>query len=126
VQVSRRLDEEKRLLQRCVQACPALGVAGSDHNEWQLQEPEQCLELLTELKQLESEGVELVWPEGERFRLKGSRSMDNLRLTIKRQGEWFVAGGDVVLDDGRVLALRELLQMAESGKGRFLKIGDQD
>lgn len=126
VQVSRRMDEEKRLLQRCVQACPALGVAGSEHNEWQLQEPEQCLELLTELKQLESEGVELVWPEGERFRIKGSRSMDNLRLTIKRQGEWFVAGGDVVLDDGRVLALRELLQMAESGKGRFLKIGDQD
>jgi hypothetical protein len=58
--------------------------------------------------------------------LRGSRSLQNLRLTIKKQGEWFVAGGELSLDDGRVLALRELLQMAGSARGRFLQLGEND
>jgi superfamily II DNA or RNA helicase/predicted transcriptional regulator len=140
VQVSRRLAEERTHLQAIFSACPTLmATAQHDTLEWQLQDPEQCLELLSELRQQESAAgesasptgqnstrLQLVWPEGERFRIKGSSSLANLKLTIRRQGEWFVAGGEVVLDDGRVLALRELLQMTETGRGRFLKIGDKD
>jgi hypothetical protein len=94
--------------------------------EWQLQHPEQCLELLEQLRAVPADSLQLVWPEGERFRLRGSRSLQNLRLTIKKQGEWFVAGGELSLDDGRVLALRELLQMAGSARGRFLQLGEND
>jgi len=126
VQASRDLKTEAQHLQEVLQACPSLASADDTGQEWQLQHPEQCLELLGELKGLSESRVQLIWPEGERFRIKGSRSLQNLRLTIKKQGEWFVAGGEISLDDGRVLALRELLQMAESTRGRFLKLGDND
>ena len=126
VQASRNLKEEAKALEHITAACPALNEAEEDGQEWQLQEPELCLELLAQLRALPEETLELVWPEGERFRLKGSRSLMQMRLTIKKQGEWFVAGGEITLDDGRVLALRELMQLAEGAKGRFLKLGEND
>ncbi|NMM37170.1 MAG: DEAD/DEAH box helicase [Glaciimonas sp.] len=126
VQASRNLVNEKKRLQQVMEACPALAEAEENGQEWELQHPELCLELLSELKTLPEDTLQLVWPEGERFRLKGSRSLKQMRLTIKKQGEWFVAGGDITLDDGRVLALRELLQLIDGGSGRFLKLGDND
>lgn len=126
VQASRILKDEAKLLKQVMAACPTLSEAEEDGQEWQLQDPELCLELLSQLRALPEETLELVWPEGERFRLKGSRSLMQMRLTIKKQGEWFVAGGEITLDDGRVLALRELMQLAEGAKGRFLKLGDND
>ncbi|MBR7801568.1 DEAD/DEAH box helicase [Undibacterium fentianense] len=126
VQARRDLVEEKKRMQAIIAACPTFQEAIEDYHEWQWQDPQQCLELLSELKSLPDTEIQLVWPEGERFRLQGQRSLGQLRLSIKKQGEWFVAGGEVSLDDGRVLALRDLLQMAESSKGRFLKLGDND
>lgn len=141
VQAIRDLAAEVAQLQAVIDACPAFqeaeesassryqkaGAANSAHlQEWELQEPEQCLELLSELKALPEERLQLVWPEGERFRLKANSSLSQMRLTIKKQGEWFVAGGEITLDDGRVLALRELMHLAENTTSRFLKLGDHD
>ncbi|MBR7747924.1 DEAD/DEAH box helicase [Undibacterium baiyunense] len=129
VQASRDLAAENTALQNILASCPAFAEADSveeSNREWQWQTPEQCLELLSQLKAIPEQQLQLVWPEGERFRLQGQRSLGNMRLSIKKQGEWFVAGGEVTLDDGRVLALRELMQMAETTKGRFLKIGEHD
>nr|WP_315472666.1 DEAD/DEAH box helicase [uncultured Undibacterium sp.] len=126
VQASRDLAQEKNDLQILLKNCPAFAEAEESNNEWQWQEPEQCLELLTQLKALPEAQLQLVWPEGERFRLQGQRGLGNLRLSIKKQGEWFIAGGEISLDDGRILALRELLQMAATSKGRFLKLGDNE
>ncbi|MGV8898297.1 MAG: DEAD/DEAH box helicase [Burkholderiaceae bacterium] len=126
VQASRNLKQEKKRLQQVMEACPALAEAEQNGQEWELQHPELCLELLSELKALPEDTLQLVWPEGERFRLKGSRALQQMRLTIKKEGEWFVAGGDITLDDGRVLALRELLQLMDGASGRFLKIDEND
>lgn len=129
VQASRDLVAEQTALQSILASCPAFAEADSveeSNREWQWQTPEQCLELLSQLKAISEQQLQLVWPEGERFRLQGQRSLGNMRLSIKKQGDWFVAGGEVTLDDGRVLALRELMQMAETIKGRFLKIGEHD
>ncbi|MFZ6774697.1 DEAD/DEAH box helicase [Undibacterium sp. SXout7W] len=126
VQASRNFEQESRFLEQVLHQCPTLSQAETDGQEWQLQHPEQCLELLGEFKTLPPERLQLVWPEGERFRLRGSRSLQHMRLSIKKQGDWFVAGGEITLDDGRVLALRELLQMTEAVPGRFLKLADDD
>lgn len=129
VQASRDLIAENTALQNILASCPAFADADSveeSNREWQWQTPEQCLELLSQLKAIPEQQLQLVWPEGERFRLQGQRSLGNMRLSIKKQGEWFIAGGEVAFDDGRVLALRELIQMAETTKGRFLKIGEHD
>ena len=133
VQASRDLAAEKARLQQVLLACPALQAAQQDQDggsvqeqEWQLAEPQDCLELLSELKALPADTLQLVWPEGERFRLAGNRSLAQMKLGIKQQGEWFVASGSITLDDGRVLALRELLQLATQSNGRFLKLGEHD
>ena len=126
VQASRNLPQEKKQLEEVVQACPSFAQAEQNDDEWELIHPETCLELLTELKALPETTLQLVWPEGERFRLRGQRSLQQMRFSIKKQGEWFVAGGEITLDDGRILALRELLQLAANAPGRFLKLGEND
>jgi SNF2 family DNA or RNA helicase len=128
VQAVRNFKDEKKRLNKLIEACPSLALLdriGSDQ-EWQLEHPEACLELLSELKAQPETLVQLVWPEGERMRLSGSRSLSQMRLSIRKQGEWFEADGDITLDDGRVFALRELLQMMSQTSGRFLRLGDND
>ncbi len=128
VQAARNLKDEKKRLTKLIEACPSLSDAEQlgNEQEWQIEHPEACLELLSELKAQPETVVQLVWPEGERMRLKSSRSLSHMRLSIKKQGDWFEAEGDITLDDGRVVALRELLQMMNDSSGRFLKLGDND
>ncbi|WP_410498344.1 DEAD/DEAH box helicase [Chitinibacter sp. S2-10] len=124
VQAERDLKAEKAAHQAVLNHCTALANAELEGNDWQLDSPELCLELLAQLRELP--GVELVWPEGERFRLKASRSMSQLKLGIKQQGDWFVVNGEIELDDGKVLQLRQLLQLLDKSPGRFIQIGDND
>ncbi len=128
VQAVRQLKDEKKQLAKLLDACPSLEDAEQTQGEleWQLEHPEHCLELLSELKAQPESVVQLVWPQGERMRLSGNRGLKQLRLSVKKQGEWFEADGDITLDDGRVLALRELIQLMNDSPGRFLKLGDND
>ncbi|MEN9656871.1 MAG: hypothetical protein RL571_336 [Pseudomonadota bacterium] len=126
VQAVRDLSFEKKRLKRVIDASPTLSQAEQNGLEWELFHPELCLELLAELKTFGDDTLQLVWPEGERFRLNSTRGLAQMSLTVKKQGEWFVAGGELTLDDGRVLALRELLQMMDKAEGRFLPLGDGD
>src|SRR3990167_8709416 len=126
LQASRDLHAESASLQRVLQACPALAQADSDGQEWQLAEPQDALQVLSELQALEGDWLQCVWPEGERMRIKARPGMGQLRLGLKQQGDWFVLSGEVQLDDGRVLQLRQLLELLKSSPGRFLKLGEQD
>lgn len=127
IQTKRDLDQEQQQLDALLKHCPTLHQAEQHGQEWELDHPETCLEFLSELNALKlaQEGkLELIWPEGERFRIKSTNILARLRLSIKKQGDWFVAGGELKLDDGKVLALRELLQMVNGPTGRFLPLGD--
>lgn len=127
VQTKRNLAHEEQQLDHLLHHCTALNQAEQQGQEWELDHPELCLEFLSELteaKLSDAGKIELVWPEGERFRIKSKSSLAQLHLAIKKQGDWFVAGGEVKLDDGKVLALRELLQMMQSATGRFVPLGD--
>jgi SNF2 family DNA or RNA helicase len=82
--------------------------------------------VLSELQVLDGERLQCVWPEGERMRIKARPGMGQLKLGLKQQGDWFILAGEVQLDDGRVLHLRQLLELLKTNKGRFLKLGEQD
>lgn len=126
LQASRDLAAETATLEWALAACPALAQAECDGQEWQLAEPQDALQVLSELQALDGERVQCVWPEGERMRIKARPGMRQLKLGLKQQGDWFVLAGEVQLDDGRVLHLRQLLELLKTNKGRFLKLGDQD
>ena len=126
VQAERDLKAEKANLSYIINYCTALANGESDGQEWQIDAPDDCLELLMQLRRLPAEQIELVWPEGERFRLKATKSLANMKLGLKQQGDWFVVNGEVKLDDGKVLQLRQLLELLDASPGRFLKLGDND
>lgn len=126
VQTSRNLKQEKAGHKKLLQACPAIETAEQEGEQWLFAEPEHSLELLTQLKALPETDLQMVWPEGEKFRLKASRTLKEFSLSIKKQGDWFIADGEIQLDDNKVIALKDLLQMVASTSGRFLKLSDTD
>ena len=126
LQASRDLAAEADTLDWVLAACPALAQAETDGQEWQLEDPQDALQVLSELQVLDGERLQCVWPEGERMRIKARPGMGQLKLGLKQQGDWFILAGEVQLDDGRVLHLRQLLELLKTNKGRFLKLGEQD
>ena len=126
IQTRRNLKKEQKALKSVLAACPLLAASDNDGQEWLLAEPQAALEVLSELQALDSALLECVWPEGERLRIKSRRGLAQLSLGIKQQGDWFVLNGALKLDDGRVLQLRDLLELMRETPGRFLKLGDDD
>lgn len=126
VQVARNLKHERQALQQILDTCPALANADSDGQEWQLENPQDALQVLSELQAIDGQLLECVWPEGERMRIKGRSEIQQLKLGLKQQGDWFQLQGELTLDDGRVLQLRQLLELLKASPGRFITLGSND
>jgi len=132
VQIRRNLGEERARLQDVLAHCPALAQGEGDGQEWRFEQAEDALQLLSELHALQAPDggapqVTCVWPEGERMRIRARPGLGSLRLSVQRQGDWFALQGEVALDDGRVLQLKQLLDlMKDSQGGRFVPLGEGD
>jgi superfamily II DNA or RNA helicase len=84
-------------------------------------DPYRCLDLLETINQHKDIAV-VEWPEGERFRMKKSASFANLKLRVKRKGQWFELEGELTIDESMILSLKELLDLNRKSKGRFLEL----
>jgi hypothetical protein len=124
VEARRNLNAEREAERQLIGACHSLELAEAEHGEWLLGQPVPCLELLTELQELDPAKVLVAWPEGESFRVGKKVDSKSVRLTIKRDKDWFAANGEVQVDETRILDLRALLEMLRSSKGRFVELGD--
>ena len=113
---------ETEAARRVTQALPSLEYTGED-GEWLLEEPEPCLELLLELKELEGDAV-VFWPEGERLRVSRMVASSQLSLSIKEAKDWFAVSGELAVNDDLVLDMRRLMELAGLSKGRFLPLED--
>lgn len=126
LQVSRDLAGERHALQQVLQNCPGLAYADSDGQEWQLDQPQHALQLLSELHALDGDLLHCIWPEGERMRIKARPGLTQLKLGLRQQGDWFVLQGNITLDDGKVLQLKELMELLKASPGRFLRLNERD
>jgi superfamily II DNA or RNA helicase len=124
VEARRDLNAEREAERQLIAACQALEQAEQDHGEWLLGQPIACLELLTELQEQDPAKVLMAWPEGESFRVTKKADSKSLRMTIKRDKDWFAASGEVQIDENRVMDLRTLLESLRAGRGRFVALGD--
>ena len=124
---TRDLEEERDLLNTLLQHSSILGEEEEFNDEYLLDEPQDCLELLEQLH-AEAEGdnanVIIAWPEGEVMRIASQFDTNNLRLSINKTGDWFQLEGTVSTDPSLVLSLRQLLNLSADTKGRFLKLED--
>ncbi len=124
VEARRNLNAEREAERQLIGACHSLEMAEEEHGEWLLGQPVPCLELLTELQELDPARVLVAWPEGESFRVSKKVDSKSVRLTIKRDKDWFAANGEVQIDETRIMDLRALLDMLRSSQGRFVALGD--
>ncbi|GGE75049.1 DEAD/DEAH box helicase [Massilia psychrophila] len=124
VEARRDLNAEREAERQLIGACHSLEHAEPEHGEWLLGQPIPALELLTELQELDPAKVLVAWPEGESFGVGKKVDSKSVRLTIRRDKEWFAANGEVQIDETRIMDLRALLDMLRSGEGRFVPLGD--
>ncbi len=123
VQTRRNLKSETGNVEDILAKCSTLRRSQEIDGEWYLDDPGDCLELLTELRELGDTAV-VEWPQGEKMRVAQTASFANLRFRLKGQREWFEASGSLQLDDGRVMDIRKLLDLLDEGTGRFVPMGD--
>ena len=123
VQTKRDLHVEQQSAGEVLAKCPALERAQEIDGEWFLSDPGDCLELLSELRELGEIAV-VEWPKGEKMRVTQTATFGNLRFRLKGNRDWFEASGDLRLDDGRVVDMRQLLELLDQAPGRFVPLGD--
>ncbi len=91
---------------------------------WQLDDPEQALQVVEALAAL-SERIVSEWPKGKPMRVRVVAATQ-VALQVKSQGDWLQIDGELALDGGEVLRLRQLLDLVQLGKQRYVALGDGD
>ena len=122
----RDLQEEKRLAEEALAACPTLlSFQETSGRDWSLRlpGPEDCLEAISELRELGDKAV-VAWPEGESFRIRGKAGMNKFFLGVEKSLDWFSVSGQVKIDDNFVLDLKQLMELMAQSPGRFLRLND--
>lgn len=123
LQTTRNLKQEKQFAKAVISDCPTLITQQGRDDEWLVEEPEDCLELLLELQAL-GDRVVMAWPEGEKLRVSHQATLQDFKLAIKRQNDWFTTEGELKLDNNLVLDMQQLMQLLEQHSGRFIPLAD--
>ncbi|NEV61919.1 DEAD/DEAH box helicase [Thiorhodococcus minor] len=123
VQTTRDLVGERRAAKAVLDACPAL--AGQDGWAWTLETSEEALTALEQLHAL-GDAVVLQWPEGKRIGLSQTAQLGSMRVSVGKQRDWLGLDGELGLDDGRVLGMKQLLELVQASPGRFIKLGERE
>ncbi|GAW66041.1 helicase SNF2 [Geoanaerobacter pelophilus] len=125
VQAKRDLQFEVSRAAEAVAALPVLSESEEWEGEWLVPSTEKALELLLELQGL-GETVRVSWPEGARFKIKQVATPGHCRLVIKQAKDWFELEGEVKLNEGLSLDLRQLVELAKDSPGRFIRLANGD
>ena len=123
LQTRRDLAQEKQNVAELIDNCPTLQHYEENQGEWLLDEIGDSLEVLLELDELRQQIV-LEWPEGEKFKLAGQASLNQLHLSINQQKDWFAATGNLVIDEQLVIDMQQLLTLTEKSQSRFIELKD--
>jgi SNF2 family DNA or RNA helicase len=128
LQTRRNLALEEEKARDIEELCPILDLAidmeQENDREWHLYDPDDCLQALMELQSIRDKVV-IEWPEGEKLSITHKVSLDNLNLKIRTNRQnWFAMSGQLTLDQGQVVELKELLAKVKMSSGRFVEIGD--
>jgi SNF2 family DNA or RNA helicase len=123
VQAVRNFAREKKQQREIIKSCLTLHRLEEVENLWQVEDPEDALELLLELKEC-GDDVILEWPRGEKMAVRREVSFSQFSMQIKRDRDWFKATGTLQIDDALSLDLRNLLDMLSRATGRFIPLDD--
>ncbi|CAG35724.1 DEAD/DEAH box helicase [Desulfotalea psychrophila] len=128
LQTKRDLSQEEHKARDIEELCPILDLAvdleQDNDREWHLQDPDDCLQALTELQAIQDKII-IEWPEGEKLTIAHQISPSNLNLKIRTNRQnWFAMSGEIVIDQDHVIELKDLLVKLKKGSSRFVEIGN--
>ena len=123
LQTHRDLAAERRFANAVVASCPILERLDEQGDEWSIEDPQECLELLLELQAVGDIAM-VEWPEGEKMRVTRQAGLGDFKLRIQREQDWFATSGEVQVDKDRVLELQQLLALLDGSPNRFIPLGD--
>ena len=123
IQAVRDFKEEKKRYNLLLRSCPTLQRIEPLEDIWQLEDPEDALELLLELKEC-GDDVIIEWPQGEKMAVRRAVAGNEFAISIKKDRDWFKASGRLQIDDDLSLDLRRLLDLMDQATGRFIPLDD--
>ena len=121
----RNLKQEQQALSALLEACPTLRYHIGNSVSWQVDDPETALDILSELQDYGQDNIELRWPEGQSLSLCTLASGSSFNLQVGETAErWLNVGGDVRVDETRVLKFTELLELSRNRSGSYICLGE--
>ncbi len=128
LQTKRNLAEEEHRAQDIEELCPILDLAidmeQENDREWHLQDPDDCLQALMELQEIKDQVI-IEWPEGEKLAVTHTAGFRNLNLKIRTNRQnWFSLSGELILDQDKVIQIKDLLTHINNASGRFIQLED--
>ncbi len=123
LEAGRDFGAEEQQAQVVADACAVLTAHPHTDWTWSVETPEECLDLLLQLRSLPPE-VQVEWPEGRALSVSRMLGLKDLHLCVRRQRDWFSVSGDVLINEELTLNLAELIRLAGLSPGRFIAIGD--
>ncbi|MBF0309527.1 MAG: DEAD/DEAH box helicase [Magnetococcales bacterium] len=121
--IRRNLKEEQNNVAALVEALPGLQGLLDGGFEAVTDTLEASLELLLAFQE-STLPVRVEWPEGKPLRVTPSLGGKQLALHLKQSRDWFHIDGEIRVDEGQVLLMRELLERFERAEGRFVPLDD--
>jgi SNF2-related domain/Helicase conserved C-terminal domain len=117
----RNLKGEQLAVQSLLDALDFLDDVAHD---WLLDDPQQALMAVERLSQL-SDTIVTEWPKGKPMKVRGVPDA-SVTLKASSKGDWLELEGELVLDGGEVLKLKQLLDLARTSRSRFIALGEGD
>lgn len=123
LQVKRDLKKETEFLDALMKDIQALESIDMSDDLIAFDEPLDSLHLLDVIATHKDKCI-VEWPEGERFKIRGTASFGNLNMRIKSKTNWFELDGELKVDEDTVLTLKELMAMVAKSHDRFIELKD--
>jgi superfamily II DNA or RNA helicase len=122
----RDLSKEIERAEGVILDCPTLQKLVHRDYEWQVDEVEDCLNILLELQPLRAlDRIVLEHPRGERIKLIGSVDFGDLSIGVREKAGWFDVEGTLAVDENQVISFRELIdKVAENEQSNFIQLSE--
>ena len=122
-QAQRHFQVELEKANVIIDKCPTLSRLDDGMGEWIIEDPEECLELIWQLQELQDEVI-IEWPQGETLRVSATVETSAFQVRIKKDNDWFGATGGLQVDAKNIIDMGKLLTLSRQTSSRFIKMDD--
>ncbi|MBR4223026.1 MAG: hypothetical protein IKR81_17825, partial [Victivallales bacterium] len=125
VRIVRDFELEWQTVREFLEECPTLADANPLGTfTWELESTESCLDFSLALQGM-LDKIHVYWPDNKRFKTSRRLTKNDLSIHCRSEGDWlFSLDGSVTLDDGQVVAMKEMLKGLKQRHGNYIVLDD--